>query len=42
VPFVPDTLLIRMIHRDIKPANILLEDRSGRVKITDFALARAG
>jgi serine/threonine protein kinase/tetratricopeptide (TPR) repeat protein len=31
-----------LIHRDIKPANILLEDGSGRVKITDFGLARAG
>jgi hypothetical protein len=30
-----------LIHRDIKPANILLEDGSGRVKITDFGLARA-
>ena len=28
-----------LIHRDIKPANILLEN--GRVKITDFGLARA-
>ena len=30
-----------LIHRDIKPANILLEDGPGRVKITDFGLARA-
>jgi serine/threonine-protein kinase len=30
-----------LIHRDIKPANILLEDGTGRVKITDFGLARA-
>jgi hypothetical protein len=30
-----------LIHRDIKPANVLLEEGSGRVKITDFGLARA-
>jgi hypothetical protein len=30
-----------LIHRDIKPANILLEAGSGRVKITDFGLARS-
>lgn len=31
-----------LIHRDIKPANILLENGlTGRVKITDFGLARA-
>jgi serine/threonine protein kinase len=30
-----------LIHRDIKPANILLESATGRVKITDFGLARA-
>jgi serine/threonine-protein kinase len=30
-----------LIHRDIKPANILLEDGMGRVRISDFGLARA-
>jgi serine/threonine protein kinase len=30
-----------LVHRDIKPANILLEQPSGKVKITDFGLARA-
>ncbi len=30
-----------LVHRDIKPANILLEEGTGRVKITDFGLARA-
>jgi hypothetical protein len=30
-----------LIHRDIKPANILLENKTERVKITDFGLARA-
>jgi serine/threonine protein kinase/DNA-directed RNA polymerase subunit RPC12/RpoP len=29
-----------LIHRDIKPANLLLENDTGRVKITDFGLAR--
>jgi WD40 repeat protein/serine/threonine protein kinase len=29
-----------LVHRDIKPANILLENGVGRVKITDFGLAR--
>ena len=29
-----------LIHRDIKPGNILLEAPSGRVKLTDFGLAR--
>ncbi|QDV35218.1 protein kinase domain-containing protein [Tautonia plasticadhaerens] len=30
-----------LIHRDIKPGNILLEGGAGRVRITDFGLARA-
>jgi hypothetical protein len=30
-----------LVHRDIKPGNILLEEPGGRVKLTDFGLARA-
>jgi formylglycine-generating enzyme required for sulfatase activity/predicted Ser/Thr protein kinase len=30
-----------LVHRDIKPANLLIEAGTGRVKITDFGLARA-
>ncbi len=29
-----------LVHRDIKPGNILLEAPGGRVKLTDFGLAR--
>ncbi|MCA9028465.1 MAG: protein kinase [Planctomycetaceae bacterium] len=29
-----------VIHRDIKPSNVLIERRTGRVKIADFGLAR--
>jgi tetratricopeptide (TPR) repeat protein len=30
-----------LIHRAVKPSNILIDDRTGRAKITDFGLARA-
>lgn len=29
-----------VIHRDIKPANIMIEDRSGRVVVMDFGIAK--
>jgi serine/threonine protein kinase len=32
---------MNVVHRDIKPSNILIEKPAGRVKITDFGLARS-
>jgi WD40 repeat protein len=29
-----------LVHRDVKPANLMVERNGGRVKITDFGLAR--
>lgn len=31
---------VGLVHRDIKPANILVERTTGRLKITDFGIAR--
>ncbi|MDW8248749.1 MAG: serine/threonine-protein kinase, partial [Myxococcales bacterium] len=30
-----------IIHRDIKPSNVLLRQRDGRVKVTDFGIAKS-
>ncbi|HSQ57671.1 MAG TPA: family 16 glycoside hydrolase, partial [Gemmata sp.] len=33
---------IGVVHRDIKPENIWIEERTGRVRLLDFGLARIG
>jgi serine/threonine protein kinase len=30
----------RVVHRDLRPANVLREDRTGRIVLTDFGVAR--
>jgi serine/threonine protein kinase len=30
-----------IVHRDVKPSNILINERTGRVVLTDFGIARA-
>jgi hypothetical protein len=32
---------VGVIHRDVKPGNILIEQRSGRAKLSDFGLAKS-
>src|SRR5205823_2236970 len=32
--------VLNVVHRDVKPANIILEEKTGNPRITDFGLAR--